>query len=494
MKINCYKSRILYKYLTVLVCIFLVEKISFVQAQTKQQQIEEIKIKPGKNDYFTIQQALAHNKSEYLKIILDGKFVIDKTLVSKRNNTTLEFTKGSQITMTARDQGILLILHDNCTVQNGRFIGNGQSTTNFYTGFGVQLSDTENSKVIDCSFEKISGISIFLSFSKKGCKNSLIKGNRISQPAMYIKEIGDEAGILLGYSGNNYFHENNIITLNEVDGNNILKIGVGIIGHGKNNTFSSNKVSNCLNYGIISYESAYTDVSLTGTKILDNEIRNIGETGNRRTVKGMGIYLMKSMNSEVIGNKVYNTLRNSDQTESLGAGAIAISCAINAKVSNNLIDGSYMYGFVNDYSFNSNFSSNFVKNTRKSAVLFVNVNDVLVDKNHFENIGEVVFKGRFENTGLEYIKNQWKIKTYLNQSTGKNIKIENNIITSDKDLLFFKGTNRKEQNIENKIKNNTFVNNTIRRSSQTPVTNENVAFREVEENTNISRNNKVEKK
>lgn len=494
MKIKFYKSQILYKYFTIIILVFLVEKISFVKAQTKQQDLEEIKITPGKNDYFAIQQALAHNKSEYLKIILDGKFVIDKTLVSKRNNTTIEFTKGSQITMTSRDQGILLVLNNNCTVQNGRFIGNGQSTTNFYTGFGVQLSDTENSKVINCSFEKISGIPIFLSFGKKGCKNSLIKGNRISQPAMYIKEIGDEAGILLGYSGNDYFHENNIITLNEVDGNNVLKIGIGIIGHGKNNTFSSNKVSNCLNYGIISYESTYTDISLTDTKILDNEIRNIGEVGNKLTVKGMGIYLMKSMNSEVRGNKVYNTLRNSDQTESLGAGAIAVSCAINAKVDNNFIDGSYMYGFVNDYSFNSSFTSNFVKNTRRSGALFVNVNDVSVSRNHFENIGEVVFKGRFENTGLQYIKDQWKIKTYLDQSTGKNIKIENNNIVSDKDLLFFKGTSRNEQDIENRIKNNTFVNNTIKRSSGVPVTNESVAFREVDGNTNISRNNKVEKK
>jgi hypothetical protein len=50
---------------------------------------------------------------------------------------------------------------------------------------------------------------------------------------MYLGEIGDDAGILLGYSGDGYFHENNIITNNEIDGNNILKIGAGIIGHGK---------------------------------------------------------------------------------------------------------------------------------------------------------------------------------------------------------------------------------------------------------------------
>jgi hypothetical protein len=233
MKIKFYKSQILYKYLTFLVCIFLVGKISFVQAQTKQQNIEEIKIKSGKDDYFTIQQALTHNKSEYLKVILDGQFVIDKTLASKRNNTIIEFTKGSQITTTSKDSGILLIQHDNCEVRNGKFIGTGQSTKTFYTGFGIELVDTVGSKIINCFFEKISGISIFLTFSKKGCKNNLIQGNHITKPAMYLGEIGDDAGILLGYSGDGYFHENNIITNNEIDGNNILKIGAGIIGHGK---------------------------------------------------------------------------------------------------------------------------------------------------------------------------------------------------------------------------------------------------------------------
>ncbi len=248
-----------------------------------------------------------------------------------------------------------------------------------------------------------------------------------------------------------------------------------------------------MNYGIISYESVYTDVSLTGSKILDNEIRNIGETGNRLTVKGMGIYLMKSMNSLVKGNKVYNTLRNSDKSESLPAGAISTSGSVNTTVENNVIDGSYMYGFVNDYSFNSNFNSNFVKNTRRSGAYFVNVNDVTVKNNHFENIGEVVFKGYFENTGLQYIKDQWKIKNYLNQSTGKNIRIENNFIVSDKDLLFFRGTGNKEKQIENKIKNNTFVNNIIKRSPGIPVTNESIAFREVDGNTNVISNNKTEK-
>lgn len=487
-----YKKPHSHRFYKIILSILFCGIIMLVQGQTNQE-ILKIVVKPGANDFQAIQNAMDNNTSKNLTIILDGNFVVNQTLVSKKNNTTIEFTKGSQITTTSNENGILLFIHNNCVVQNGKFIGNGKSATTYYTGFGVQLADTDNCKVINCSFENISGLSIFLSYSKKGCKNSLIKGNHISKPAMYMKEIGDEAGIMLGYSGDGYFHENNLITLNEIDGNNVLKIGAGIIGHGKNNTFSLNKISNCLNYGIISYESVYTDISLTGSKILDNEIRNIGETGNRLTVKGMGIYLMKSMNSLVKGNKVYNTLRNSDKSESLPAGAISTSGSVNTTVENNIIDGSYMYGFVNDYSFNSNFNSNFVKNTRRSGAYFVNVNDVTVRDNHFENIGEVVFKGYFENTGLQYIKDQWKIKNYLNQSTGSNIRIENNYIVSDKDLLFFRGTGKKEKQLENKIKNNTFVNNIIKRSSGISVTDESIAFREVDGNTNVISNNKIEK-
>ncbi|RDI12179.1 right-handed parallel beta-helix repeat-containing protein [Flavobacterium sp. AG291] len=451
-----------------------------------------ITLKPSYDDFSAIQKALDNKGGKYLKIILDGKFVVGKTLVTRRNNTMLFFTKKSQLKSVSNINGILLIVHNNCIVKNGKFIGNNQSTDTFYNGFGVQLSDTENCKILNSEFSGISGLPIFLSYSRKGCKNNIVENNRIFKPAINLSQGGDEAGIMLGYSGDGYFHENNTISNNVIDGGDVLEIGAGIIGHGRNNTFSGNEISNCLSYGIVAYESAYTDVSLSGTIVKGNTIRNIGQVGEKTTVKGMGIYLMKSMDSKVSENKLYNTLRNSDKSETLGAGAIAISGAINAIVENNLIDGSGMYGFVNDYSFNFKFRNNTIKNTVKSGAYFINVSNGDIESNYFENIGAVVLRGYFENTGLDYIKKQWKISTYLNLETGQNLKIINNTFDSEKEILYFKGTSGKEQKIENKIKNNIFADNTIVRRSNTPLKDEDIAFR-TESGNNIIKNNIIKK-
>jgi hypothetical protein len=237
------------------------------------------------------------------------------------------------------------------------------------------------------------------------------------------------------------------------------------------------------------YESKDKDTTLYNNLIKNNIICNIGEVNPKKTVKGMGIYLMKCSTSIVTGNRVYNTLRNSDETETLGAGAISISLSPNTIVSNNFVDGSYMYGLVSDYSFGSKFIKNTVQNTRKSGAYFMNMNDILVTGNTFKNIGAVVLRGYFEDTSLPYIKEQMSINKYKNINTGNNFRIVNNKFFTDKDVLYFIGTlGDKDGKFINKIRNNLVENNQIIGNPKKQ--EELIHFRQEVSGSNNIRNNK----
>ena len=450
-----------------------------------------VDIKSSKNSFFEIQNKLGEQTLGVLKIRLSGKFYLGKSLISKRKNVVLSFNKGAKIIFTSSVQTGFLIKHDNISVINGQFEGNGVSSNTFYSGYGIFLYGVKNCVIKNNTFNKISGINIYLGPNDKnqGCKNNLIEKNRIYDPRFYFAQKGtDEAGILLGYSGYGYAHKNNTIRNNYIDGNNVLKIGTGIIGHGSGNIFEANTIKNCLNYGVVCYESQATDVSLSNNKVLYNVIENIGEIGNRTTVKGMGIYLMKSHNSSIIGNKVCNTLRNSDKTETLGAGAISTSGSLNVTVSKNEIVGSNMYGYTNDYGFNSTFADNTIANVRKSAIYLINVSNIIVSNNKISSVGEVVLKGYFENTALPYIKNQWKTDLVLNKVTGKGILIRRNKIYSNNQLLYFRGTKKEELGIDNAIGQNEFTDNEVYYTGKFVQNEEMIAFR-VTDNTNIIKDN-----
>ena len=222
-------------------------------------------------------------------------------------------------------------------------------------------------------------------------------------------------------------------------------------------------------------------------------MKNVGEVGTRTTVKGMGIYLMKSKNSRVFGNVVLNKLRNSDQTETLGSGAISISISTNTLVENNTIDGSYMYGLVSDYSFGSFFRNNTISNTRKSGAYFINMNNAEVSGNIFKNIGATAIKGYFETTKLPYILNSrhtLNTDTYKNIDTGNNFKIIGNKFYTNKDVLYFEGTPvGKTRPYGNKIKNNIIENNEVIGATKKQ---ENLFhFRQEVSGSNKIRNNKI---
>lgn len=443
------------------------------------------------NDTQLFHQALNEKTGIFLKIkVKKGFYTVNSSLSTSRPNTSIVFEKGAILYFSSNKSSGFSVQHDNYELSGAYIKGNGVSALDYYTGFGVLLNGASGCVIKNSTFESISGNNILFYPRSNiiGCNDNLVLNNLFIKPAFDMGGIGDEAAIMLGYSGEGYSHNNNIIKDNTIDGNYKLKIGAGIIAHGKNNSFINNKISNFRHYGIIMYESKDKDSTLNNNLIKNNVIRNIGEVNPKKTVKGMGIYLMKCSSSIVTGNSIYNTLRNSDETETLGAGAISISLSSNTEVSENLIDGSYMYGIVSDYSFGSRFIKNIIQNTRKSGAYFMNMNDIIVSGNTFRNIGAVIIRGYFENTALPYIKEQMSTEKYKNLNTGNNFRIVKNKFFTDKNVLYFIGTpGDKDGKFINKIQNNLVQNNYIFGNSKKQ--EELIYFRqEVSGSNNISDN------
>ena len=83
----------------------------------------------------------------------------------------------------------------------------------------------------------------------------------------------------------------------------------------------------------------------------------------------------------------------------------------------------------------------------------------------------------------------WKTKKYINQPTGNNITIDDNVIFSSNQILYFTGTPSKNNYKGNKIKNNAFRNNKIWGNKEKA---ENlIFFREDDSKTNKIFNNSV---
>jgi len=455
------------------VIIFLIFIFSnYLFGQSRDTVVVTIMKSKANDDTNIFQDALNNNTGKFLKIIVKkGDYFISNTLTTKRSHTSVVFDKGSIVNFTNNRNTGFFVRHDNFTLQNAYIKGNGKSAVDFYTGYAVLLNGVANCNISNNTFDAISGNGVLFmpTSANKGSSNNVVRGNKFINHVFNISKNGDESAIMLGYSGKNYMHDNNLIENNTISGNDVLKVGIGFISHGNNNIIRNNKISNCIAYGIITYESDIDGTTMNNTQIIGNEIRNIGEVGNNVTVKGMGIYLMTSNNAAISDNKLYNTLRNSDRSETLSPGAISVSLSPGATVSNNYIDGSGMYGIISDYSFGSKFVNNTIQNIKKSGAYFINMNDVKISDNTFRNIGEVVIKGYFENTSLQYIKDQLRGDKYRNIDTGNNFTVSNNKFYSDKDILYFVATDKdlSKKYIGNKLKNNTVQNNEIIGNSKT---------------------------
>lgn len=424
-----------------------------------------VRITPGSvSDHTSLfQQAFNTKSGKALKIIVaKGNYKISSTIETSRPDTFISFEKGSAVYFQNNKSTGFIFKHDNIRFSNAKLFGNGSSADNMYAGYGIMLYGANHCTIENNEFSQISGVNLFLyTYQDKGSSNNVINNNIFKDPAFSFSKAGDEAAILLGYSGKGYTHNNNLITNNIIDGKNILKLGVALIGHGIGNIIKNNTISNCLAYGITAYESQYGENTLRDTKVLNNKVTNIGEVGNNSTVKGMGIYLLKALNSLVEGNVVVNTMRNSDKTETLGAGAISVSVSPNSIIRKNTINKSGMYGIVSDYSFNSVFESNKISDIRKSGMFFINMNSVIVKNNVFETIDDVLIKGYFEQTKNAYIHEKWNKDEYYDIDTGMNFTITGNKFNSPNQILYFY-----EDKNTNMIRNNKFENNSLYKNSK----------------------------
>lgn len=451
-------------------------------------------IKPTKNDFENIQKVLEYKTSKKLVLILDGIFKVNNTLMTHKDFTSILLKPKSRLIFTNEKASGLIIRNNYCEVKNGNIEGSGKSSSNYYTGFGILISGASNNLVSNVTLSKISGNSIFLMYGNQGCNYNKIINNKIINPSFYINKEGDEAGIILGYSGEGYSHNFNLIENNIIDGANKIKIGIGLIGHGRKNIFRNNTVKNCLNYGILAYESKYTDTALSETLIEHNNVEGIGEVGNNTTVKGMGIYLLKSIHSIVRYNTVTNTLRNSNQSETLPAGGIAISMSPKCTVEHNNISNSFMYGIAIDYSSGSSILNNNIANIRKSGIYLVNLNNVIISKNKIASTQESLIKGYFEHTSTQAIINDDINNRFKNQNTGIDIKVvQNSFILNNNIALYFRGTpkNMFPKYPGNLIKNNSFARNTIT-GSNLPI-EQLVRFELEEKGNNFITNNLIKK-
>ncbi len=452
-----------------------------------------VTISPGAQSQTKIQNALNRKDGKVLEItIKKGQYSLSSNLVTSRSNTVVKMEKGSVLNFTTTNSGFA-VMHDNFVLDGGNIKGNGQTAKDFYTGYGILLNGVQNCTIKNTTFDNIAGNNILFypTSDGKGCSNNLIQNNLFMNPALDVKEINDFSAIMMGYSGKGYMHNSNRIEGNNIDGNDKLSIGIGLLGHGNDNIIINNKISNLRSYGVLIYELAVEGNTINNTIIQDNEIRNIGEVGKAKSPKGMGIYIMTANKTKIIGNKIYNTLRNSDETETLGAGSISVSLSPDVDVQNNIIDGTFMYGIVSDYSFGSQFLGNTISNTKKSGMYFINMNDVTISNNIFSNIGGVALRGYFENTSPQNIKDQIRIEKYKNIDTGANFKISGNKFNTDKEVLYFIGTpadaGRKYPG--NKIKNISFENNEVLGNSKN--IDELVLFNIEKKGSNKIKNNKI---
>lgn len=300
------------------------------------------------NDTEAFKKAVDENiNSEGVSVLItDGTYMVDEEIFIKFAKTRISSTFNAKIKML-NNKTLFTTSKDYCGFFNIEAEGNGEKADNPYSGCGIKILGSKKVDVVECKFTDFSGHNIFLSYSnEKGCRSCNILRNECIV-TKDIERFDDCSAIMIGYSGDKYFHKANIIEYNVIHGGNQnFKIGIGLIGHGMLNKIRNNQVEACEEYGILLYESSYVDFTLHSNEVCSNSVQKIGAKEGRTTHKGMGIYLQKSHRTIVKNNHCVDTLINSDSSETLSRGAIAIAGSNGCSFSENLIHNSGKHGLV----------------------------------------------------------------------------------------------------------------------------------------------------
>ncbi len=424
------------------------------------------------DDYAAITKALSQGTQPAKIYFPAGNYLITKSLSTTHDGTVLSFDKGAKLIIDNSNlEGGILLKNNSCSVIGAYIQGNNISSKAMVRGFGIELLGVSDCKVLNCTLYQIGGPSIFLySKGNAGCHQCLIDGNIITEPAFDRKINQDAPGIMVGYSGNGYFHTNITISHNTVDGNEKIAHGIAMIGHAHDVLIANNNVKNCLRYGIITYNSIYTVMTVKNMNVIHNVVDNIGDR-SKPNPYGMGIYIMESHYSIIRGNKVTNTLINTDNSELLPPGAISLNGSIECVVDSNTVQVSHKYGIMIDEGFNTTVTNNIIDNTGMSGIYLSNTSGNMVSGNTLTHIKDYAVKGFFVHTSRKGFDNL-NIDQYKNSPTGQNITItNNNFSTSRTDrAIYMMGDqpNPSTNYVGNQIQNIKVFNNTIHMQNHSP--------------------------
>jgi hypothetical protein len=352
-------------------------------------------------------------------LLPDVNYVITGAINLNKDNINLIAGQNTTMTIDNNSTGHIVVSGNNCIVKGFKLIGNGVTAiTNVRNGCGIKLTGVTNCIIENNTFDSISGVNILLvNDDAVGCVGNVIRHNNIVNP---VCTISDGSGIMLGYGDTGYFHNDNRIYDNTVDGNSILSNGIALICHGNDNIIENNKVSNCTRYGIISYESAYEDFTLYRTSIINNDVKNIGLAAGAGEF-GAGIYLVKSHNSKVQSNYIENACIGTT-LETLVPGAIGLNNCLGCNVSDNIIKNSNMYGIITKYTFESIIKGNIIDTTTKAGIYLYAGNDDTCESNNVKGAGNIGIKIYAENSQVV------SPLGYQSIPTGKRIIIAKNIV------------------------------------------------------------------
>lgn len=408
-------------------------------------------------------------------LVTAGTYIIDEGLHTKFNRTKITFDDNAKIIVKTDDTFITSAKND-CVFSNINAESIFQKAKSAYDSCALKLMAAKGNVVENCTFTNFPGHSIFLSHaSGRGCEANVIKNNQIEVNKEIVR-FDDCAGIMCGYSGDGYFHEYNVFDNNTVNGGEQnLKLGIAMIGHGKFNKFVNNNVRNCEEYGIVAYESAYVDNTLYGNVIDKNIVSNIGAKAGKTTHKGMGIYAMKSHRTIISNNFVEKCLINSDSSETLTRGLIGVSGCTDISVSNNKTFDSGKHGIVAASCDVIDIVNNTIDKTTEMGIRLMDNSNLKLEGNTSTNNGQFSLWGSFSAriSGLETsigksgnnirvvgntFENKKNQTVYLETKTDdgllNNLVIEGNSIKGDNSFMYIK-----------KVKNAKIINNTCKSDS-----------------------------
>lgn len=406
-------------------------------------------LQPGNGDLNKLQNAF--NKGGY--VVVMRPYTVSTALNINTENTKVWFYGTGKITSTAKDVNIINMYADNCKVLNANLQGCNIVSSELYRGVGVALHGVKGCEVSYAKITKTGGSPIALLARTvdgiaKSCVDNVIAYNDIDCD-LVAKRTFDSAGILIGYSdyqATGYSHDNNHIYSNHIQGKTKIDHGVAMIGHGKGNRFAQNYAHDCLEYGIVVYQSPYIDNTLYDNTVSGNWIRNIGHVADNLCIKGMGIYLQKSDSTVVHGNIIDNVLLGTNNDTNLSRAAIAVAGCVGVIVSDNIMENSKQFGIQFAECYGCKATNNFMDKVTRDLIR-------ITSSSKIDIIGNTGLNGGGYGVYIENFSRTTGRADY-NGTSGDGINIVGNDLNCVAEGIWINSSNAANKMIDSRIDSN----------------------------------------